>query len=379
MNLSKKHALLSPSSSSKWLASPPIARLEEIATEEYGVDDTNEFAKEGTAAHCLCEAKLRKLIGEESESPQSDYIDSDMETYTDDYVLFVQELMQNFYQDPHVMIEQRLDCSDWVPDCFGTADCIIVGDNRIHLIDYKHGRLFVQTENNPQLMLYGLGALNLLDGIYDIEELHLSIYQPRINNINTWVIDKESLLEWAEKELKPKAQLAYEGKGEFEPGPWLKYTKLKAISKDRAEHHMKLRKYELKKVHLLTDHEIEDVLAHVDDLLDWAKSVKEYAEQQAIQYKKHWSGFKLVEGRTCRKYTDESKIEERAKKQGITDIYETKLLPITKLEKQVGKKQFNDLFGDLVVKPTGKLTLVAESDYRPGIVTIDATEEFNQI
>lgn len=379
MNLSKKHALLSPSSSSKWLSSPPIARLEEIATEEYGVDDTNEFAEEGTVAHVLAESKLLQAIGEESERPESDYIDADMEIYTDDYVLFVQELMQGFKQEPLVMVEQRLDCSNWVPDCFGTGDCILVGDNRVHLIDLKYGRSWVQTENNPQLMLYGLGALNLLDGIYDIEELYLTIYQPRINNINTWAIDKDALLEWAENELKPKAQLAYEGKGEFEPGPWLKYTKLKAISKDRADHHLKLRKYELKQAHLLSDHEIEDILTHVDDLVDWAKSVKEYAEQQAIQHKKHWSGFKLVEGRTRRKYTDESKIEERAKEQGITDIYETKVLPITKLEKQIGKKKFNDLFGDLVVKPTGKLTLVAESDYRPAIVTIDATEEFNQI
>lgn len=126
-----------------------------------------------------------------------------------------------------------------------------------------------------------------------------------------------------------------------------------------------------------TDHEIEDILTHVDDLVDWAKSVKEYAEQQAIQHKKHWTGFKLVEGRTRRKYTDESKIEERAKEQGITDIYETKLLPITKLEKQVGKKRFNNLFGDLVIKPTGKPTLVAESDYRPAIVTIDTTGLYN--
>ncbi|MGX7140027.1 DUF2800 domain-containing protein [Facklamia languida] len=377
--MSKKHALLSPSSSSKWLSSPPIARLEEIATEEYGVDDTNEFAVEGSVAHLLSELKIRQLIGEKVDLPESPYIDDEMEAYTDDYVLFIQELIQGFDQEPLVMVEQRLDCSNWVPDCFGTGDCILVGDNRIHLSDMKYGRSWVQTESNPQLMLYGLGALNLLDGIYDIEELHLTIYQPRINNIHTWVIDKEALLEWAENELKPKAQLAYEGKGEFETGPWLKYTKLKAISKDRAEHHMKLRKYELKKAHLLTEDEIEDILAHVDDLVDWAKSVKEYAEQQAIQYKKHWSGFKLVEGRTRRKYTDESKIEERAKEQGITDIHETKLLPITKLEKQVGKKRFSDLFGDLVVKPTGKPTLVAESDYRPAIVTIDATEEFNQL
>lgn len=225
--MAKKHVLLSPSSSSKWLPSPPIARLEEIATEEYRVDDTNEFAEEGTVAHALAESKLLKAIGEESEPPQSAYIDSDMEAYTDDYVLFIRELIQGFEQEPLVMVEQRLDCSDWVPDCFGTGDCILVADNRIHLVDLKYGRSWVQTENNLQLMLYGLGELKLLNSIYDIEELHLTIYQPRISKINTWVIDKEALLKWAAKKLKPKVQIAYEGKGEFEP----KYTKLKAISK----------------------------------------------------------------------------------------------------------------------------------------------------
>ncbi|WP_248623910.1 DUF2800 domain-containing protein [Eremococcus coleocola] len=377
--MAKNHSLLSPSSSSKWLKSPPIARLEEIATEDYWVDDTNEFAQEGTAAHALAEYKLKKALGQKAEKPQSDLIDSDMDVYTDDYVLFIQELMQTFTQVPQVMVEQRLDISRWVPDCFGTGDCLLVGDQRVHLIDLKYGRSYIQTEQNSQLMLYGLGALDLLDGIYDIEELHLTIYQPRINNISTWVIDKDALLEWAEKELKPKAQEAYEGKGEFKPGPWLKYTKLKAISKDRAEHHMKLRKYQLKEAHLLTDAEIEDVLAHVDDLVDWAKSVKDYAEQQAIQHNKHWQGFKLVEGRTRRKYVDEAKIEARAKEEGIEDIHETKLIPLTRLEKLVGKKKFTDSFGDLVVKPTGKPTLVPESDSRQEIQRIEATEEFTQL
>lgn len=374
--MSKQHALLSPSSSSKWLASPPIARLEQIATEEYGVNDTNVFAREGTAAHALAEFKLNRLLGSKGVYPDSEYINSDMEYYTDDYIQFIQELIQNFGGHPEVLVEQRLDCSKWVPDCFGTGDCLIVGDKRIHLIDLKYGITWVQTEQNSQLMLYGLGALNLLDGIYDIDEIHLTIYQPRINNISTWVMDKAALIKWAEEELKPKAKLAYEGKGDFTPGSWLRYTKLKAVSKDRAKHHMKLRKYELKKVHLMTDAEIEEVLAQVDDLVDWAKSVKEYAEQQAIQHNKHWSGFKLVESRTSRKYSDASKVENRALEQGFEEIYETKLLPITKLEKVVGKKRFIDLFGDLIVKPTGKPILVAHSDGRPAIVRHDVKEDF---
>lgn len=374
----KKHAMLSPSSSSKWLANPPIAVLEAIATEEYGVDDTNVHAQEGTVAHALAEHKLRQFLGEDTTRPESDLIDEDMEAYTTDYLEFVQELIQSFKQKPEVLIEQRLDCSKWIPECFGTGDCILIGDNRLSLIDYKHGRMYVPVENNSQLMIYGLGALNLFDGIYDIDEVQLTIYQPRINNISTWVIEKDAMLEWAEKELKPQARLAYEGKGEFKPGPWIRLTKLRAISKDRAEHHLKLRRYDLKEAHLLTDEEIEAILGHIDDLVDWAKSVKEYAEQQAIKYKKHWQGFKLVESRTRRKYSDESQVAERAKANKIA-AFEEKLLPITKLEKQVGKKQFAELFGDLVTKPTGSPTLVPESDNRPAISQIEATEEFNQL
>lgn len=370
--------MLSPSSSSKWLENPPIAVLETIAAEEYGVESNNSYTKEGTVAHSLAEYKLRQFLGETVTRPKSDLIDDEMKVYTTDYLEFVQELIQDFKQKPEVLVEQRLDCSQWIPECFGTGDCILVGDNRIHLVDLKYGRFYVPTENNSQLMIYGLGALNLFDGIYDIEAIHLTIYQPRINNIGTWVIEKDALLEWAEKELKPKAQLAYEGKGDFNPGPWLRLTKLRAISKDRAEHHLKLRKYQLKKAHLLTDSEIEDVLVQVDDLVDWAKSVKEYAEQQAIKNKKNWKGFKLVESRTRRKYSDETQVANRAKTNNI-NAFEEKLLPITKLELKVGKKQFQELFGDLVIKPTGSPTLAPESDNRPAINQVDATEEFKHL
>lgn len=370
----KKHALLSASSAYKWLEHPPISRLEEVARDDYGVDDTNEAAEEGTAAHALAEFKLRQALGETMNRPMSAYQDEDMETFTDDYSQFIQELIQEHdYQE--VLIEQRLDFSNYVPDGFGTGDCVLVKDNKIHVIDFKYGRYFVQAESNPQMMLYGLGALNMFDGIYDIQEVFMTIYQPRIGNITTWVIDKDTLLEWANKELKPKAQLAYEGKGDLNPGPWLKLTKLKAISKDRANHLLELRKYDLKEAHLLTDSEIEDILANVDELVDWAKSVKDYVEQQAIQHHKQWHGFKLVESRTRRQYSDEAKVIERAKANQL-DIFEQKVLPITKLEKKFGKKQVTDTFGDLITKPTGKPTLVAKIDSRPALNTFNINEDF---
>ena len=370
--------MLSPSSSAKWLTNPPIALLEMIATDEYGVSDTNIHAQEGTIAHALSEHKLKEYLGESSERPESDLIDGEMEVYTSDYLEFIQELIQDFKSQPEVLIEQRIDCSEWVPGCFGTGDCVLVGDRRAHLIDLKYGRYYVPVENNSQLMIYGLGILSLFDHIYDIGELHLTIYQPRINNISTFIIEKDALLEWAEKELKPQAKLALEGKGEFKPGPWLRLTKLRAISKDRAEHHLKLRKYQLKEAHLLSDKEIEEILSHIDDLVDWAKSVREYAEQQAVQHKKYWQGFKLVESRTRRKYRSESKAVLRAKEHNI-EAFEEKILPITKVEKMIGKKRFEEIFSDLVVKPTGNPILVPESDGRPSINPIEAKEDFKEL
>lgn len=373
---SKKHALLSASSSQKWLNNPKIARLEEIATEEYKVDDSNVYAEQGTIAHALAEAKLQSALGEQVSAPKSSYIDEDMEMYTDDYVQFIQERIHQFKHKPLVLIEQRLDFTEYVPEGFGTGDCVLVGDGTIQVIDFKYGKGYVKTENNTQMMLYALGAIQMFDGIYDIREVYMTIYQPRIGNIDTWVIDKEALLDWANDELKDKAQLAYEGKGDFEPGPWLRLTKLRAISKDRANQLLMLQKYELKKAHLLTDAEITEILPQLDDLIDWANSLKEYAEQQAIDHQKQWPGFKLVEGRTTRKYMDVALVEQRANEEGIQDIHEVKLKALTKLEKQIGNKKFNELFGDLITRSTGKPQLVLDSDGRPAIVRHDVKEDF---
>ncbi|AQS52509.1 hypothetical protein BW727_100099 [Jeotgalibaca dankookensis] len=373
---SKKHALLSASSSQKWLNNPKIARLEEIATEEYRVDDSNVYAEKGTIAHALAEAKLQSALGKQVSTPKSSYIDEDMEMYTDDYVQFVQERIYQFKHKPLVLIEQRLDFTEYAPEGFGTVDCVLVGDGTIQVIDFKYGKGYVKTENNTQMMLYALGAIQMFDGIYDIQEIYMTIYQPRIGNIDTWVIDKEALLDWANGELKEKAQLAYEGKGDFEPGPWLRLTKLRAISKDRAIQLLMLQKYELKKAHLLTDAEITEILPKLDDLIDWAKSLKEYAEQQAIDHQKQWPGFKLVEGRTTRKYMDVALVEQRANEKGIQDIHEVKLKALTKLEKQIGNKKFNEIFGDLIMRSAGKIQLVPDSDGRPAIVRHDVKEDF---
>lgn len=371
----KKHALLSASSAHKWLEHPPISRLEQIAVEDMGVDDSNVYAEEGTAAHELAEFKLKKSLGIENNRPASVYHSDEMEAYTDDYVSFIHEQMSEL-ESPLVLIEQRVDFSTFVPEGFGTADCILASGATLKVVDFKYGKTYVPVEDNPQMKLYALGAFSIFEAIYDIETIHLSIYQPRIGNIATWVIDLDALLEWANGDLKEKAELAYQGEGELNPGEWLKHTKIRAVSKDRANHHLELKKHELKEAHLLSDEEIEAILPQLDDLVRWAEDVKAYAYQQATDHNKEWSGFKLVEGRTTRKYMDVDLVEQRANEEDIKDIHEVKLKALTKLEKQIGNKKFNEIFGDLIMRSAGKIQLVPDSDGRPAIVRHDVKEDF---
>ena len=215
-----KHAILSASSSHRWLNCSPSARLEQ----EFE-DRETEAAAEGTAAHALCEHKLRRALKLQSRrKPISKYDCDEMDLHTDNYVQFVLETLAEARQhcaDPLINIEQRLDFSCYVPDGFGTGDCIIISDKTMHVIDFKYGQgVLVEAEQNPQMMLYALGALRLFDSLYDIDEVAMTIYQPRRENISTWTIAVDDLKAWAENELVPKARLAYEGKGEYLPGPW---------------------------------------------------------------------------------------------------------------------------------------------------------------
>lgn len=369
----KKHAFLSASGSHKWLKHGPIALLESMVPEE----ESSEAAAQGTAAHAMAEHFLKLKIGKNSVLEGSIYHDEEMERYCQDYANFVVEHKEALGENTLLFIEEHLNFSRYVPEGFGTGDAVLIAGNVLHIIDFKYGKWYVNPENNPQLLLYALGALDLVDGLYDIEEVRMSIYQPRIGNVATWTMDVEPILEWANGELKTKAMQAYKGEGSLEPGDWLALTKIRAISKDRANHHMELRKYELKEAHLLDDEEMAEVLSHVDDLVKWVKDVKEYAQKQAVEKGKQYKGFKLVEGRSSRKYVDALLIEQRAEEQGIEDIHQQSLLPLTKLESKLGKEKFQELFGDLITKPSGKPTLVPESDGRPEIVKHDVNEDFN--
>ena len=359
-----KHATLSASSSHRWLNCPPSARL----CENYA-DATTDYAAEGTEAHALCEYQLKQSLGIPAENPIENltWYDEEMEDCAAGYAAYVLELLEDAKQtctDPVVLIEQRVDFSRWVKDGFGTADCILIADGVLNIVDYKHGKgVRVSAEKNPQMMLYALGSLEIFDGIYDIESVRMTIYQPRLSNISVSEMSKAALLEWADTELTQKAQLAYEGKGDFHSGEWCRFCKAKAECRERAEANLELAKYEFAKPSLLEDAEIADILGKVDALTAWADDVKEYALQQAVGGKK-WTGWKLVEGRSNRRYTNEDRVANVVIHAGF-DPYERNVLGITAMQKLLGKTRFEKLLTPYIEKPQGKPTLVPESDKRP--------------
>ena len=295
----KNHAVLSASSSHRWLNCNPSARLE-LEFE----DRETEAAAEGTAAHALCEHKLRRALKMRSDKPISSYDCDEMDECTDGYVQFVMESIaeaKKVCPDPQVLIEQRLDFSCYVPEGFGTGDCVIVSDEFLHIIDFKYGRgVLVNAENNPQMMLYALGALKLFDCLYDIHEVSMSIYQPRRENISTWTISVSDLQEWAENTLKPKAELAFKGEGEFAPGPWCQFCRAAVRCRARADENLKLAQFEFAPPPLLSDEEISGILSRIDDLSKWASDIMAYAQSAAINNGKEWPGYKLVRSRTNR-------------------------------------------------------------------------------
>ena len=375
MNEEKGHALLSASGAHRWLNCTPSARLER----EFD-DNSGEAAAEGTAAHALSEHKLRRALKLRSKKPVSKYDSDEMDIHTDGYVEFVLELIEQAKQvcsDPKVLIEQRLDFSKYVPDGFGTGDCLVIADGTLHIIDFKYGQgLLVEAEDNPQMKLYALGALELFDGIYDIDVVAMTIYQPRRENISTHTVFKESLYQWADEVLQPLAQLAFEGSGEYCCGEWCRFCRAAVKCRTRAEEKLKLTQLEFALPPLLTDAEIEDILVKLDELTAWASDIRAYALEAAIHHGKHWNGFKLVAGRSNRNYADEDAVAETAKAAGYHDIYRQSLITITEMERLMGKTKFNEILGGLIEKPPGKPSLVPLSDKRAAINGSSAKIDF---
>lgn len=368
-----KHALLSASSSHRWLHCPPSARLEEQFE-----NTTSVFAAEGTAAHELSEHKLRSFLGIKSMRPISDFDSEELESYTDVYVDFATELItevRSICKDPIILIEQRLDYSCYVPEGFGTGDLIIIADGTLDIVDLKFGKgVIVSAEDNPQMKLYALDALNLFDSLYDIKRVRMTICQPRLESISTYEISADELTNWAETELRPKAQLAIDGEGEFLSGEHCRFCRARQTCRARAEEHLELAKYDFKLPALLSDDEIAEVLSAADRLSTWASDIYAYATDLAIREGKEWTGFKLVEGRSNRKYSSEESVIKACNDNGITDIYTKSLIGITAMEKLLGKKKFKIILGNLIEKPQGKPTLVSSTDKREPITLNNAAE-----
>lgn len=375
-----KHAYLSASASHRWLACPPSAKLCANI-----LDQASEYAQQGTDCHELCAYLVEKALGRDVINPTENltYYDAEMQNCAEEYRNYVLEQIEaskEFCKDPQVMIEQRLDFSRWVENGFGTGDCVIVADEVLQIIDYKHGLGILVSAGddehggNSQMMCYALGALEVFGDIYDINQIKMTIFQPRRDNISTYTISKEDLLKWADEVLAPTAQLAYVGKGEFNAGDHCTFCKVKATCRKRAEYNLELAKYDFEMPATLDDTEIAAILEKVDEMISWGNDIKDYALQQA-QSGVHFEGWKIVEGRSNRKYTDENAVADTVKDAGF-DPYEKKLLGITAMSTLLGKKKFEELLGGLIYKPPGKPTLVPESDKRPAMNT--AKDDFKE-
>lgn len=370
-----KHALLSASSAYRWLACPPSALL----SAKYE-DTSSSYAQEGTAAHALAEYKVLKALGRKADDPTEnlDYFNEEMDEATDAYAGYVLEQVAEAKKattDPIVLVEQRVDFSTYVPDGFGTADALIIADDKLSITDLKFGRgVLVEADHNPQLMCYALGAYEMFSALYDIETVSMTIFQPRRDSVSVFEMKASDLLEWAENTLKPKAELAAEGKGDFTAGEHCRFCKAKADCRARAEANLALARYDFALPPTLTDADIEAILPLLDELTSWAEDIKAYALTRAVAGKE-WHGYKLVAGRSNRKYVNEDAVAKKVSDAGFNP-YEEKLLGITAMTKLLGKNRFEELLSSLIEKPQGKPTLVPESDKRPAMNS--AKEDFKE-
>ncbi len=389
----RSHALLSASGAGRWLNCTPSAKLED----EYGERKSSVYAQEGTLAHELSELYIRRdtlsNINEQDfdksleEIMANELFNEEMLDIVPIYTDYcAAQLAEAKTANPLAImeIEQKLDLTAFVPESFGTADCVIINDNLMEVIDLKYGKgISVYAEWNKQLMLYGLGALQKYDTMYDIQEVRLTIVQPRINNISTWQISAEELRKWAEEELKPKAQLAFDGKGELNAGDWCRFCAVRNQCRKLYEQQLEIAQHEFAEPALLTDDEIADIVLRAPKLVEWANSVAEYAQKKAIEENKQWPGLKLVEGISRRKWIDDEEQVSNAIFASCPEltedrIFSMKLKPITSIEKIVGKKRFEEILSDMVVKPQGKPTLVPLEDKRPAMGYNQAQLDFGE-
>jgi hypothetical protein len=367
-----KHALLGASSAARWIACPPSAR----AT-EYLPDEETQYAAEGTRAHEMCEKALRyKLAKWEAGKPfdlLSDWAQQSMPTEMFNaacrYTSFIHELWVGFPCRPGVFIEQEVDVSQWVPGGFGTCDCLLIGDGILHIIDFKYGQgVPVNPEHNPQLMYYALGAYALFDGIEEVDTVRLSIVQPRMQEEpQTWEISLADLLTWARGVLQPAAEMAWKGKGVYHPGGHCRFCKAHPACRAWKDKYGPLAGFEpYPEPATLSDEELGEWLQKLEGLAAYAKDLEEYA-QQALMDGRTLPGWKLVQGRSTRKWTDQDAAFQQMQADGIDEamLYTRTPISLTVAEKMIGKKKFAETMSAFITRAPGAPKLAAASDPRP--------------
>ena len=405
------HALLSASSSKQWLHCPPSVRLQENFPNESSV-----YAAEGTFAHEVCEYKVRKYLKERVKRPQSEEYDTEeIEQITDVYAEFVISIIEKMKEngcEPLAFVEEHVDYSHIAPSGFGTADMLIIGKDEngkglLHVCDFKTGKgVFVDADHNSQMMLYALGGLAAYGFLYDIEIVRMSIIQPRLDNISTFECSRQELEDWGES-IKPTALLAFEGKGKQHPGDWCRFCRAKPVCKacadealalcredfldldagafdDTAEESDMTAPYEadtqtavFKQPGLIPISELAEILPTLNRISSWIEAVFAFVSSEAINHGVPIPGYKVVEGRSKRVFTDTKAVVDTAVQNGYTDLYKQTLITLTEFEKMMGKKKFNELLGEYVAKPPGKLALVPESDPREPVDLTTPGQEFS--
>lgn len=386
---SRAHAILAASKSERWLNCTPSARLEEAIPDE----PQTAYALEGELAHELAQIMLNYEVAGTMSSAEYDSnferiinhqaFNEEMLDEVPKYVEFCDAeygQIQTTVPDAMLLIEEKVDFHRFVPDGFGTCDCVIIADGTMYVIDLKYGKgVLVSANNNSQLKLYAVGALERFGMLYDIKKVILTIAQPRRDNFSMFEMSITDLYDWADTILVDKAQRAWQGIGEQVPGEWCKFCKVKAQCKALAEERLHVTKHDFSDVYLLTDDEIAEMLKIAPLIKEWLNGLEAYALKEALSGKK-WPGYKLVAGQSRRKWLDENKVIGRLLAEpdlSEEDVYTQKLNGITIIEKKIGKKRFSELLNDLIIKPEGAPTLVELEDKRPELGIGQAQIDFS--
>jgi hypothetical protein len=379
----RAHALLSASGSHKWLNCTPSARLEESLPET-----ESDYANEGRLAHEIGELKLRKTFIEPigprafnsklKKLQEKPLYQDEMLKCTDIYLEYVSGIVHSFAYPPYIAVEKRIDYSIYAQEGFGTGDCIIIGGNTLHVIDYKHGKgVPVSAYRNPQMLLYALGAYTEYSFLYPIETVKVTIIQPRLDDgISKFSLPIEELLSWGEM-ITPIAKAAYEGVGEYVPGEYCRFCRAKARCRARCDTHTALEDFHMMKPPLISNEEVGLILTRAQNLAKWVSDLEEYTLGECL-LGNYVPGWKVVEGRSVRQFTDPDAAFNILKANGTEEVmlYERKPLSLANIEKLIGKPKFKELLSLLVETPPGKPALAPASDTRNAIKRRSAEDDF---